>query len=186
MAALRCRPVASFGVLRAKLSGQAYAFVEGRHADPSLSLRHRGRQDGGRAFLPERQCRAVASTADANCRHPDADCFPADAERCAKRYQLAPSWRTIGSSRNLPVPSIPLRTTTLSLGEGSDQRSLTARPHRACGRVEGFAFVVLRPKRAASGGRYFQFVGPRRHRSRRGSAMGAVHPHAKAAPLQIE
>src|SRR5215470_17846164 len=124
-----------------KLSAEAYAIVEGRHADPFhyLGLHQEGGKTVVRAFLPE------ASNVEAIDEHGaaaklarihDAGLFAGTMPNGSQRYQLRAKFGDNVVDLDLYL-----------LGEGSDQRlydKLGAHP-RAIDGVDGVAFVVFAP-----------------------------------------
>src|SRR6516164_5417047 len=89
----RCRPVAHVGVVMTKLSAEAYAIVEGRHADPFryLGVHKEGDKTVVRAFLPEASnVEAVGEHGETAklARIHDAGLFAGAMPDGAQRYQL--------------------------------------------------------------------------------------------------
>src|SRR6201994_2112092 len=166
-------PVASSGVLRSKLSAEAYAIVEGPHADPFryLGMHTEGDKTVVRAFLPE------ASNAEAVGEHGEtakllridaAGLFAGAMPNGSRRYQLRAQYGDNVAQFDDPYRFLPILTDydLYLLGEGSDQRlydKLGAHP-RVMDGVEGVAFVVLAPNaRRVSVVGDFNFWDARRH-----------------------
>src|SRR6201996_2050183 len=170
------RPAPSFvrkrGVM-SKLSAEAYAIVEGRHADPFryLGLHKEGDKTVVRAFLPE------ASRGEAIDEHGgvsalsrihDAGLFAGALPNGAKRYQLRARYgdNVVDLEDPYRFPPVLSDFDLYLLGEGTDQRlydKLGAHPMTLEG-VEGVAFVVLAPNaRQVSVVGDFNFWDARRH-----------------------
>src|ERR1700749_2598814 len=156
-----------------KLSAEAYAIVEGRHADPFryLGLHAEGDRKVVRAFLPEASnVEAVGEhgeTAPLERIH-DAGLFAGALPNGSRRYQLRARFGDNVVDLEDPYRFPPVLTDfdLYLLGEGTDQRlydKLGAHPMTLDG-VEGVAFVVLAPNaRRVSVGGDFNFWDARRH-----------------------
>src|SRR6185437_11700062 len=137
-----------------KLSAEAYAIVEGRHADPFryLGIHKEGVKTVVRAFLPD------ASNVEAVGEHGetaklvrihDAGLFAGAMPNGSQRYQLRARYgdNVVQIEDAYRFPPILTDYDLYLLGEGSDQRlydKLGAHP-RVMDGVEGVAFVVLAP-----------------------------------------
>src|ERR1700752_1923530 len=173
-----------------KLSAEAYAIVEGRHADPFryLGMHTEGDTTVVRAFLPE------ASNVEAIGEHGetakltrihDAGLFAGPLPNGSTRYRLRVRFGDNVVQLDDPYRFPPVLTDydLYLLGEGSDQRlydKLGAHP-RVIDGVEGIAFVVRAPNaRRVSVVGDFNFWDPRRHPMRvRGMGYWELFiPHA--------
>src|SRR6201747_3091273 len=150
-----------------ELSAEAYAIVEGRHADPFhyLGLHTEGDKTVVRAFLPE------ASKVDAIDEHgeaatlariPDAGLFAGALPNGSKRYQLRARFGDTVVDLDDPYRFPPVLSDfdLYLLGEGTHQRiydKLGAHPMTLDG-VDGIAFVVLAPNARRQRGRRFQLL----------------------------
>ncbi|HLZ05843.1 MAG TPA: 1,4-alpha-glucan branching protein GlgB [Bradyrhizobium sp.] len=175
-----------------KLSAEAYAIVEGRHADPFryLGLHKEGEKTVVRAFLPDASnVEAVGEhgeTAKLSRIH-DAGLFAGAMPNGSQRYQLRAQYgdNVVQIEDAYRFPPILTDYDLYLLGEGSDQRlydKLGAHP-RVMDGVEGVAFVVLAPNaRRVSVVGDFNFWDARRHPMRvRGVGYWELFiPHAKA------
>src|ERR1700749_4462115 len=156
-----------------KLSAEAYAIVEGRHADPFryLGLHAEGDRSVVRAFLPEASnVEAVGEhgeTAPLERIH-DAGLFAGALPNGSRRYQLRARFGSNVVDLEDPYRFPPILTDfdLYLLGEGTHQRlydKLGAHPMTLDG-VEGVAFVVLAPNaRRVSVVGDFNFWNARRH-----------------------
>src|SRR5215813_7020209 len=187
----RDRSASYAGVLMSKLPAEAYAIVEGRHADPFhyLGLHKEGDNTVVRAFLPE------ASTVEAVGEHGetaklarihDAGLFAGQIPNSSTRYRLRAQFGDNVVQLEDPYRFPPVLTDydLYLLGEGTDQRlydKLGAHP-RVMDGVEGVAFVVLAPNaRRVSVVGDFNFWDARRHPMRvRGAGYWELFiPHAR-------
>src|ERR1700710_3113437 len=150
-----------------ELSAEAYAIVEGRHADPFhyLGLHTEGDKTVVRAFLPE------ASKVDAIDEHGeaaalarihDAGLFAGALPNGSKRYQLRARFGETVVDLDDPYRFPPVLTDfdLYLLAEGTHQRiydKLGAHPMTLEG-VDGIAFVVLAPNARRQRGRRFQLL----------------------------
>ena len=174
-----------------KLSAEAYAIVEGRHADPFryLGIHKEGEKTVVRAFLPD------ASNVEAVGEHGetaklvrihDAGLFAGAMPNGSQRYQLRARYgdNVVQIEDAYRFPPILTDYDLYLLGEGSDQwlyDKLGAHP-RVMDRVEGVAFVVLAPNaRRVSVVGDFNFWDARRHPMRvRGVGYWELFiPHAR-------
>jgi len=174
-----------------KLSAEAYAIVEGRHADPFryLGIHKEGEKTVVRAFLPD------ASNVEAVGEHGetaklvrihDAGLFAGAMPNGSRRYQLRARYgdNVVQIEDAYRFPPILTDYDLYLLGEGSDQwlyDKLGAHP-RVMDRVEGVAFVVLAPNaRRVSVVGDFNFWDARRHPMRvRGVGYWELFiPHAR-------
>jgi 1,4-alpha-glucan branching enzyme len=160
-----------------ELSAEAYAIIEGRHADPFHYL---GRHDEGgrsvvRAFLPEAsQVAAIDEHGDVGtlARIHEAGLFAGPLANGSSRYRLRARFGDAVVDLEDPYRFPPLLSDydLYLLGEGKLQRlydRLGAHPTTLDG-VEGIAFVVLAPNaRRVSVVGDFNFWNPRRHPMRR-------------------
>ena len=174
-----------------KLSAEAYAIVEGRHADPFryLGVHKEGDKTVVRAFLPEASnVEAVGEhgeTAKLSRIH-DAGLFAGAMPAGAERYQLRAQFgdNVVQLEDPYRFPTILSDYDLYLLGEGSDQQlydKLGAHP-RVMDGVEGVGFVVLAPNaRRVSVVGDFNFWDARRHPMRvRGAGYWELFiPHAK-------
>jgi 1,4-alpha-glucan branching enzyme len=174
-----------------KLSAEAYAIVEGRHADPFryLGVHKEGDKTVVRAFLPEASnVEAVGEhgeTAKLSRIH-DAGLFAGAMPDGAQRYQLRARFgdNVVQLEDPYRFPTILSDYDLYLLGEGSDQQlydKLGAHP-RVMDGVEGVGFVVLAPNaRRVSVVGDFNYWDARRHPMRvRGSGYWELFiPHAK-------
>ncbi len=175
-----------------KLSPEAYAIVEGRHADPFhyLGLHTEGGSHVVRAFLPEASnVEAVGEhgeTAELSRIH-DAGLFVGALPNGSKRYQLRARFGQTVVDLDDPYRFPPVLSDfdLYLLGEGTHQRiydKLGAHPMTLDG-VPGVGFVVLAPnaKRVSVVGD-FNYWNPRRHPMRvRGIGYWELFvPHATA------
>jgi 1,4-alpha-glucan branching enzyme len=175
-----------------KLSAEAYAIVEGRHADPFryLGLHAEGDHHVVRAFLPE------ASNVEAIGEHGetaplarihDAGLFAGAMPNGSKRYQLRARFgdHVVDLDDPYRFPPVLSDFDLYLLGEGTHQRiydKLGAHPIQLDG-VDGVAFVVLAPNaRRVSVVGDFNFWDARRHPMRvRGVGYWELFvPHARA------
>ena len=173
-----------------KLSAEAYAIVEGRHADPFhyLGIHTEGDRTVVRAFLPE------ASNVEAIGEHGetaklarihDAGLFAGTMPNGSTRYRLRAKFGDNVVQIDDPYRFPPVLTDydLHLLGEGKDQRlydKLGAHP-RVMDGVEGVAFVVHAPNaRRVSVVGDFNFWDARRHPMRvRGQGYWELFiPHA--------
>jgi 1,4-alpha-glucan branching enzyme len=175
-----------------KLSAEAYAIVEGRHADPFryLGMHTEGGETVVRAFLPEASnVEAVGEhgeTAKLSRIH-DAGLFAGTMPNGSQRYQLRAQYGDNVAQFDDPYRFLPILTDydLYLLGEGTDQLlydKLGAHP-RVMDGVEGVAFVVLAPNaRRVSVVGDFNFWDARRHPMRvRGVGYWELFiPHARA------
>ena len=156
-----------------KLSAEAYAIVEGRHADPFhyLGLHKEGGKTIVRAFLPEAtQVDAVGEHGHAAklTRIHEAGLFAGAAPEGAERYQLRARFgnNVVELEDPYRFPPVLSDYDLYLLGEGSHQRiydKLGAHPMTIDG-VEGVAFVALAPNaRRVSVVGDFNYWNPRRH-----------------------
>src|SRR5580700_2221492 len=174
-----------------KLSAEAYAIVEGRHADPFryLGMHTEGDKTVVRAFLPEASnVEAVGEhgeTAKLSRIH-DAGLFAGTMPNGSRRYQLRAQYGDDVAQFDDPYRFPPILSDydLYLLGEGTDQRlydKLGAHP-RVMDGVEGVAFVVLAPNaRRVSIVGDFNFWDARRHPMRvRGVGYWELFiPHAR-------
>ena len=175
-----------------KLSAEAYAIVEGRHADPFryLGVHTEGDKTVVRAFLPEASnVEAVGEhgeTAKLSRIH-DAGLFTGTMPGGSRRYQLRVQFgdNVVQLDDPYRFPPVLSDYDLYLLGEGSDQRlydKLGSHP-RVMDGVEGVAFVVLAPNaRRVSVVGDFNFWDARRHPMRgRGQGYWELFiPQAKA------
>jgi 1,4-alpha-glucan branching enzyme len=175
-----------------KLSAEAYAIVEGRHADPFryLGMHTEGDKTVVRAFLPEAtNVEAIGEhgeTAKLSRIH-DAGLFAGTMPNGSRRYQLRAQYGDHVAQFDDPYRFLPILSDydLYLLGEGTDQRlydKLGAHPRMMDG-VEGVAFVVLAPNaRRVSVVGDFNFWDARRHPMRvRGVGYWELFiPHARA------
>ncbi|MET3345780.1 1,4-alpha-glucan branching enzyme [Bradyrhizobium japonicum] len=181
-----------------KLPAEAYAIIEGRHADPFhyLGLHPEGGKSVVRAFLPE------ASNVEAVGEHGevarldrvhDAGLFVGALPNGSKHYQLRAKFgdSIVEFEDAYRFPPILTDFDLYLLGEGTHQRlydKLGAHPMTLDG-VDGIGFVVLAPNaRRVSVVGDFNFWDSRRHPMRvRGSGYwGIVHPTRQAGrSLQV-
>jgi 1,4-alpha-glucan branching enzyme len=156
-----------------KLSAEAYAIVEGRHADPFhyLGPHKEGGKSIVRAFLPEAsQVDAVGEHGNAAklTRIHEAGLFAGAAPQGAKRYQLRARFgnNVVELEDPYRFPPVLSDYDLYLLGEGTHQHiydKLGAHPTTLDG-VEGVAFVVLAPNaRRVSVVGDFNYWNPRRH-----------------------
>ncbi len=175
-----------------KLSPEAYAIVEGRHADPFhyLGPHREGGKTIVRAFLPEAtQVDAVGEHGNAATltRIHEAGLFAGAAPEGAERYQLRARFgnNVVELEDPYRFPPVLSDYDLYLLGEGTHQRiydKLGAHPMTLDG-VSGVAFVVLAPNaRRVSVVGDFNYWNPRRHPMRlRGSGYWELFiPRAKA------
>jgi 1,4-alpha-glucan branching enzyme len=159
--------------MTAQLTDEAYAIVEGRHADPFRYLGPHRENDRTvvRAFLPD------AAVVDAVAEHGetaslerihDSGLFAGPLPNGSNRYQLRARYgdRTVDLEDPYRFPPILTDFDMYLLGEGTQQRlydKLGAHPMQLEG-VHGVAFVVLAPNaRRVSVVGDFNFWDPRRH-----------------------
>src|SRR6202045_3740798 len=159
--------------LMPKLSGEAYAIVEGRHSDPFryLGVHTEGGKTVVRAFLPEASnVEAVGEHGETAvlARIHDAGLFAGTLPNGSKRYQLRARFGEKVVDLDDPYRCPPVLTDfdLYLLGEGTHQRlydKLGAHPMTLDG-VPGVAFVVLAPnaQRVSLVGD-FNFWNPPRH-----------------------
>src|SRR5215510_9643069 len=156
-----------------KLSAEAYAIVEGRHADPFhyLGLHTEGGKTVVRAFLPDAsRVEAVGEHGDvaALSRIHDAGLFAGALQKGSRRYQLRAQYgdNVVELDDPYRFPPVLSDFDLYLLGEGTDQRlydKLGAHPLNLDG-VDGVAFVVLAPNaRRVSVVGDFNYWNPRRH-----------------------
>ena len=175
-----------------KLSPEAYAIVEGRHADPFhyLGPHREGGKTIVRAFLPEAtQVDAVGEHGNAATltRIHEAGLFAGAAPEGTERYQLRARFgnNVVELEDPYRFPPVLSDYDLYLLGEGTHQRiydKLGAHPMTLDG-VSGVAFVVLAPNaRRVSVVGDFNYWNPRRHPMRlRGSGYWELFiPRAKA------
>ena len=160
-----------------KLSSEAYAIVEGRHADPFhyLGLHTEGDRTVVRAFLPDAsKVEAIGEHGDVASlsRIHDAGLFAGALPNGALRYQLRAQYGDNVVSFDDPYRFPPVLSDydLYLLGEGSDQQlydKIGAHPLVLDG-VDGVAFVVFAPNaRRVSVVGDFNFWDARRHPMRR-------------------
>src|SRR6476660_5599314 len=159
-----------------KLSAEAYAIVEGRHADPFhyLGIHTEGDRTVVRAFLPE------ASNVEAIGEHGetaklarihDAGLFAGTMPNGSTRYQLRAKFgdNVVQLEDPYRFPPVLSDLDLYLLGEGTDQRlddKLGAHPRTLDG-VDGVAFVVFAPNaRRVSVVGDFNYWDARRHAMR--------------------
>ena len=175
-----------------KLSAEAYAIVEGRHADPFryLGMHTEGDKTVVRAFLPEAtDVEAIGEHGETAIlsRIHDAGLFVGTMPNGSQRYQLRAQYGDHVAQFDDPYRFLPILSDydLYLLGEGTDQRlydKLGAHP-RVMDGVEGVAFVVLAPNaRRVSVVGDFNFWDARRHPMRvRGVGYWELFiPHARA------
>ena len=175
-----------------KLTAEAYAIVEGRHADPFryLGLHNEGDKTVVRAFLPEAsKVEAVGEHGDVATlsRIHDAGLFAGALPNGSRRYQLRAQYgdKSVDLDDPYRFPPVLSDFDLYLLGEGTDQRlydKLGAHPLNLDG-VDGVAFVVLAPNaRRVSVVGDFNFWDARRHPMRkRGMGYWELFiPHAEA------
>ncbi|HEY0852029.1 MAG TPA: 1,4-alpha-glucan branching protein GlgB [Bradyrhizobium sp.] len=175
-----------------KLPAEAYAIVEGRHADPFhyLGLHKEHGKTIVRAFLPEAtQVDAVGEHGNAATltRIHEAGLFAGAAPEGAEHYQLRARFgnNVVQLEDPYRFPPVLSDYDLYLLGEGTHQRiydKLGAHPMTLDG-VEGVAFVVLAPNaRRVSVVGDFNYWNPRRHPMRvRGSGYWELFvPRASA------
>ena len=173
-----------------KLSAEAYAIVEGRHADPFhyLGLHTEGDRTVVRAFLPEASIvEAIGEHGETAklARIHDAGLFAGTMPNGSTRYRLRAKFGDNVVQIDDPYRFPPVLTDydLHLLGEGKDQRlydKLGAHP-RVMDGVEGVAFVVHAPNaRRVSVVGDFNFWDARRHPMRvRGQGYWELFiPHA--------
>src|SRR5215470_8419870 len=160
-----------------KLSAEAYAIVEGRHADPFhyLGLHTEGGKTVVRAFLPDAsRVEAVGEHGDvaALSRIHDAGLFAGALQKGSRRYQLRAQYgdNVVELDDPYRFPPVLSDFDLYLLGEGSDQKlydKIGAHP-LVLDNVEGVAFVVFAPNaRRVSVVGDFNFWDARRHPMRR-------------------
>src|SRR3954453_8858214 len=156
-----------------ELSPEAYAIVEGRHADPFhyLGLHTEGGRNVVRAFLPEASnVEAVGEHGETAslARIHDAGLFAGTLPNGSKRYQLRARFgdNVVELEDPYRFPPVLSEFDLYLLGEGTHQRlydKLGAHP-MTLDAVDGIAFLVLAPnaKRVSLVGD-FNFWNPMRH-----------------------
>jgi len=160
-----------------KLSAEAYAIVEGRHADPFhyLGVHTEGGKTVVRAFLPDAsKVEAVGEHGDVASlsRIHDAGLFAGSLPNGSRRYQLRAQYGDNVVQLDDPYRFSPVLSDfdLYLLGEGTDQRlydKLGAHPMTLDG-IDGVAFVVFAPNaRRVSVVGDFNLWDARRHPMRR-------------------
>ena len=175
-----------------KLSAEAYAIVEGRHADPFhyLGVHTEGGKTVVRAFLPDAsKVEAVGEHGDVASlsRIHDAGLFAGSLPNGSRRYQLRAQYGDNVVQLDDPYRFSPVLSDfdLYLLGEGTDQRlydKLGAHPMTLDG-IDGVAFVVFAPNaRRVSVVGDFNLWDARRHpMRRRGVGYWELFvPHARA------
>lgn len=175
-----------------KLPAEAYAIIEGRHADPFhyLGLHIEGDRNVVRAFLPEASnVEAIGEHGEAAplARIHDSGLFAGALPNGSRRYQLRARFgdKVVDLDDPYRFPPVLSEFDLYLLGEGTHQRiydKLGAHPMTLEG-VDGVAFVVLAPNaRRVSVVGDFNFWNPRRHPMRvRGVGYWELFiPHARA------